>query len=104
VGKIEKVHGGSTMPLRLTRRKRRQLSPRRFIGPRVRVKCGCCNEAVDICHDDELRGVEVNTLEINGVNGTIAQWRKVFAPLLGFQEVRTSAGGNTKVTWESKID
>lgn len=103
MGKIEKIHGGNTMPLRLTRRRRRQLSSRRFVSPRVRVKCGCCNEAVDIGHDDELRGVEINTLEIGGVNGTIAQWRKVFAPLLGFQERREITGGHLKVTWESKI-
>jgi len=103
VGKIEKING-SGHPLRLTRRKKRQLNPRRSISARVRVKCGCCDEAIDICHDEDLHSADSNTLEINGVMGSIAQWRKVFAPLLGFQEVRTSTGGLTKVAWESKID
>lgn len=104
MGKVEKVHGGNTMPLRLTRRKKRQLSLRRSISARVRVKCGCCDETVDISHDEDLHSVEANTLEINGVNGTIAQWRKILAPLLGFKERRQIAGGNLMVVWESKIN
>ena len=103
MGKIEKVHGGNSNPLRITRRKERRTSPRRVISPRIRVKCGCCNEAVDIVHDKELISLQGNTLEINGVMGNIEQWRKIFAPLLGFQEVRTISGGGLRVTWESRI-
>lgn len=43
--------------------------------PKVVCKCGCCDEKVEIYYDDE-------SLEINGVNGSIEDWRKVFLPLL----------------------
>lgn len=100
--KVEKVTGG-THDLRITRRRKRQLSERRSESARIRVKCGCCNEAVDICHDEEVTSLAGTTLEINGVMGSLAQWRKVFAPLLGFQEVRTLENGHTKITWESLV-
>ena len=44
-------------------------------GPRVLVKCGCCDEKVEIYYDDE-------TLEINGVLATIGDWEKILLPLL----------------------
>jgi len=100
--RVEKVEGGM-LPLRITRRKKRQRIARSSVSARIRVKCGCCKEAVDIYHDDDVTSMSGNTLEINGVIGTIAQWRTVMAPLLGFQEVRTSEQGVTKVTWESRI-
>ena len=43
--------------------------------PRYLVKCGCCDEKVEIYYDDE-------GLEINGVNGSIDDWREILLPLL----------------------
>ena len=103
MGKVEKIAGGMH-PLRVTRRKGRVLSPTRSTSARVRVKCGCCKETVDIYHDENLDDPRHNMLEINGVMGTIAQWREVLGPLLGFREVRHSTNGVLTVTWESRID
>jgi hypothetical protein len=45
--------------------------------PRTRylLKCGCCGEKVEIYYGDD-------GLEINGVNGTIEDWREILLPLL----------------------
>jgi hypothetical protein len=43
--------------------------------PRYLIKCGCCDERVEIYYD-------ANTLEINGVIGTLANWREILLPLL----------------------
>lgn len=44
-------------------------------SPRYLLKCGCCEEKVEIyCSDDGL--------EINGVNGSIEDWRDILLPLL----------------------
>ncbi len=86
--RIEKIEDSRAMaePLRITRRKERQISPNRSISPRIRVKCGCCDQAVEIFHDTTLTGnIHDDTLEINGVNGTVDQWRKVLLPLLGME-------------------
>jgi hypothetical protein len=40
------------------------------------IKCGDCDESVEIYHDD-------TTLEINGVIGSIQNWREALLPLLG---------------------
>ena len=42
---------------------------------RYKIKCGCCDESFEIFYDKD-------SLEINGVNGSIESWRKIFAPLL----------------------
>ncbi len=65
-------------PLRITRSK-----ARKTYQPRIRVKCGCCDEAVEIYHEAEPTGDEhQDCLEINGVSGTVNQWRQVLLPLL----------------------
>ena len=43
--------------------------------PRYLLKCGCCEEKVEIYYDEE-------GLEINGVNGSIEDWREILLPLL----------------------
>ena len=43
--------------------------------PRYLLKCGCCDEKVEVYYDDD-------GLEINGVNGTIDDWREILLPLL----------------------
>lgn len=43
--------------------------------PRYLLKCGCCDEKLEIYYDEE-------GLEINGVNGSIEDWREILLPLL----------------------
>jgi hypothetical protein len=44
-------------------------------GPRYKIKCGCCDEQLEIYYDTE-------TLEINGVLASVENWREVLLPLL----------------------
>jgi hypothetical protein len=44
-------------------------------SPRYLLKCGCCEEKVEIYYSDD-------GLEINGVNGSIEDWRDILLPLL----------------------
>ncbi|MCJ7471449.1 MAG: hypothetical protein MUP02_01380 [Actinobacteria bacterium] len=44
-------------------------------SPRYLLKCGCCNEKLEIYYDKE-------GLETNGVNGSIEDWREILLPLL----------------------
>jgi len=44
-------------------------------SPRYLLKCGCCDERLEIYYDED-------GLEINGVNGTIEDWREILLPLL----------------------
>jgi len=44
-------------------------------GPRYLVKCGCCDESLEIYYGD-------GTLEVNGVLGSVQDWREVLLPLL----------------------
>ncbi len=43
--------------------------------PRYLLKCGCCDEKLEICYSDD-------GLEIGGVNGAIEDWREILLPLL----------------------
>jgi len=88
------VQGGgpSEMPFRprvayLPKRKR----GRRIFLSRLKIRCGCCKEgSVEIFYDptdyamraQRLR--QLITLEINGVDGSIQDWRAILCPLLGF--------------------
>ena len=56
--------------LRVFHRKRRGLKMPRFL-----VKCGCCDETVEIWYDD-------HGLEINGVCASKEEWQKLLRPLL----------------------
>jgi len=44
-------------------------------SPRYLLKCGCCQEKLQIYYADD-------GLEIGGVNGTIEDWREILLPLL----------------------
>lgn len=44
-------------------------------SPRYLLKCGCCDEKIEIHYADD-------GLEIGGVNGTIQDWREILLPLL----------------------
>jgi len=48
---------------------------------RFRIKCGCCDESVLIAYDDQ-------SLEINGVMASTAEWRLLLEPLLAGKEPR----------------
>ena len=43
--------------------------------PRYLIKCGCCSEKVEIYYGS-------GSLEINGVMGSVENWREVLLPLL----------------------
>ena len=51
--------------------------------PRYLLKCGCCDEKLEIYYADD-------GLEINGVNGSIDDWRDILLPLLKKDEKRGS--------------
>jgi hypothetical protein len=46
------------------------------VAPRYLLRCGCCDEKLEIYYD-------ADGLEINGVNGSIANWGEILLPLLG---------------------
>lgn len=54
--------------------------------PRYLIKCGCCNERVEIYYGG-------GTLEINGVMGSVENWREVLLPLL---KTATTTRGKAK--------
>lgn len=69
---------GTFLPLRVTKQARRKL-----VSPRLLVRCGCCNQSLEIYYDEKPTGNRHHdSLEINGVNGTVDQWRQVLLPLL----------------------
>jgi hypothetical protein len=39
------------------------------------LRCGCCDQKVEIYYDAE-------DLEINGVHGSLENWREILLPLL----------------------
>jgi hypothetical protein len=44
-------------------------------GPRYLIKCGCCEQKLEICYDED-------DLEINGVMASIESWKEILEPLL----------------------
>lgn len=82
--------------MKLLKRKNRFYDTKRFGQPEIRIyhkkgpskkspryllKCGCCDEKVEIYYDDD-------GLEINGVNGSIDDWREILLPLLHIEKKR----------------
>jgi len=51
------------------------------LDPRYLIKCGCCNEKVEIYYGG-------GTLEINGVLGSAEDWGEILLPLLGARKPR----------------
>jgi hypothetical protein len=68
--RIGQVRQGHHWTLRVYHRKAHGKFSARYL-----VKCGCCDERVEIYYDDEA-------LEINAVNGSLENWREVLGPLL----------------------
>lgn len=76
--------------MKISERKNKFYNTERFVQPEIRIyhkkgsgkkapryllKCGCCNEKLEIYYDDKR-------LEINGVNGSIEDWCEILLPLL----------------------
>lgn len=53
-------------------------APHRLKSARRLVKCGDCDESVEIYYDE-------TSLEINGVIGSVENWQEVLLPLLGIK-------------------
>ena len=69
---------GACIPLRVTKR-----AGKKLISPRLLMKCGCCDQSLEIYFDERQTGnPHHDSLEINGVNGTVDQWRQVLLPFL----------------------
>ena len=47
-------------------------------SPSYIFRCGCCNEQIEVYYDE-------GGLEINGVIGSINNWRELLLPLLGIK-------------------
>ena len=47
-------------------------------SPRLLIKCGDCDNALEIYHDPQKR----DDMEIGGVFGSVANWREILLPLL----------------------
>ena len=82
--------------MKISKRKNKLYNTERFGQPEIRVyhkkgwgkkmpryllKCGCCDEKLEIYYDTE-------GLEINGVNGSIEDWREILFPLLKIRELQ----------------
>jgi len=53
------------------------------ISPRYLLRCGCCDRSVEIYYDEDA-------LEINGVHGSIENWREILLPLLQVKRLGNS--------------
>jgi hypothetical protein len=56
-------------------RKERKLKKGGVVSPSVLLKCGCCDSKVEIYYGG-------GGLEINGVNGSVDDWREILLPML----------------------
>ena len=76
--------------VKVLKRSNKFYDPSRFGQPQIRIRhragrgkrcpsyvmrCGCCDEKVEIHYSDD-------GLEIGGVNGAIEDWREILLPLL----------------------
>lgn len=68
-------------PLRTTHRKAHGKK-----SASIRIKCGCCKEALEVFPQEKPdENPSRNLIEINGVIGTMDQWRKILCPILGVE-------------------
>lgn len=51
-------------------------------SPRYLIKCGDCNNSIEIYYEDGKVSYREKSLEINGVMASIEEWRKILLPLL----------------------
>lgn len=61
--------------------------------PRYRFKCGCCDETLEVYYGGD-------SLEINGVMGSVQNWRELLLPLLNMtlpgQSSRSNRGADPR--------
>ncbi len=81
------------LSLRVTHRKHGTRNPKS--GPCYNIRCGCCKEKIQIFYDDDGDLF----LEINGVNGSVQNWREILLPLL---EIEHKDGEFTDVSSRAK--
>lgn len=81
--KIEDTKSGK-LPLRTTYRQ-----PKGVKSGRLLIKCGCCDERLEVHPDAFVLPPDADPhrtfIEINGVDGSVDQWRQIFGPLLGMR-------------------
>ncbi len=102
--------------MKILKRKNRFYDTTRFAHPEIRVyhksgkgkrcpryllKCGCCNEKLEIHYADD-------GLEMGGVNGAIEDWREILLPLLLIEQrgnrlaqIPTGSGGCNRRAFDS---
>jgi hypothetical protein len=104
--KVLEVHGGGYNPLEVTKQQGRRLNKRRVRYPQTHIRCGCgCDKKLVIARERKLDNTA--ELEIGGITGSVAQWRKILRPLLGFDLASRSLGspesGVIETKWRSAI-
>ena len=82
------------MKMKVLKRKNRVYDTSRFGQPQIRVyhkrgigknmpryllKCGCCEQKLEVWYAED-------GLEVNGVNGTVQDWRDILLPLLQIEQ------------------
>ena len=73
---LPRLEGGSA--LRITEKKIRT-NKKILHLPSFVIKCGCCEQKVEIFYDHDSRE---ESLEIGGVDGSLKNWREILLPLL----------------------
>lgn len=68
---MRKVKSNSVLPVKVSHRKERGKKMARYL-----LRCGCCDAKLEIHYYDDI-------IEINGVIGSIDNWRKILNPILG---------------------
>lgn len=66
-------------------------------SPRYLLKCGCCEGKIEIYYSGD-------GLEINGVNGSIEDWRDILLPLLLIEEKGDSLVVKKIPKWKKTIN
>lgn len=61
--------------IRVWKTKERRKSKGAIISPSVLLKCGCCEQQIRIYWGG-------GSIEINGVNGSVADWKDILLPML----------------------
>ncbi len=89
VNKLGRYDRNGMFYLRVYRKKKTKKLDAHYL-----LKCGCCDSKLKIFDFDgsALGNMHKDLLEINGVMGSIAEWRRIFLPLLHLKLGRTKNG------------
>ena len=58
-------------------------------SPRLLIKCGDCDNALEIYHDPK----HAEDIEIGGVLGSVENWREILLPILSYTKARAKKTG-----------